>query len=183
MASATTTPLRLPLTVGRVGRRDVRRRPATRYQAAGDDSSTPTAAKVRIFKGGNAEVLFGAKQNMYGCLERADDAGIEAAIEELSGMSPTEAPAKSPLLLGKWRLVWSKQAESANYFQKAFGKAAKRNFQIVGAAGSLENLVQLGPLTVSGKGGRGEGRGGRGGGLLQYSTIVRLLCANTGEAN
>ena len=107
-----------------------------------------------MFKGGSKEMLFGAKQNMLGCVERDDDAGVEAAIEELSGMNPTApAPAKSPLLGGKWRLVWSKQADTANPFQRAFGKAAKKNYQIIDLpAGNLENLVELGPLTVSGMG-------------------------------
>ena len=126
-------------------------RGSARCRAAAGGEGEGGAARVRIFKGGSAEVRFGAKQNMLGCLERADDAGVAAAIDELSGMNPTEAPARSPALLGKWRLVWSKQATSANPFQRAFGKAAKKNYQIVKPGGELENLVELGPLTVSGE--------------------------------
>ena len=108
-------------------------------------------ARVRVFTGGRKEALFGARENMLSLLERGatDDAAIEAAIEELSGMNPTEAPARDPKLIGTWRLMWSKQAETANPFQRAFGALAKDNFQILNADDTLENLVRLGPLTVS----------------------------------
>ena len=141
----------------RRGAAATRKTRTTRTTKAAADDATSSTAKMRIFKGGSKEMLFGAKQNMLGCLERSDEAGIEAAIDELGGMNPTEAPAESPLLGGKWRLVWSKQAESANPFQKAFGKAAKKNYQIINVDGSLENLVELGPLTVSGRAAGGGG--------------------------
>ena len=75
---------------------------------------------MRVFTGGRKEALFGARENMLSLLERGatDDAAIEAAIEELSGMNPTEAPARDPKLIGTWRLMWSKQAETANPFQR-----------------------------------------------------------------
>ena len=112
-------------------------------------------ARVRVFTGGRKEALFGARENMLSLLERGatDDAAIEAAIEELSGMNPTEAPARDPKLIGTWRLMWSKQAETANPFQRAFGALAKDNFQILNADDTLENLVRLGPLTVSARAG------------------------------
>ena len=108
-------------------------------------------ARVRVFTGGRKEALFGARENMLSLLERGatDDAAIEAAIEELSGMNPTEAPARDPKLIGTWRLMWSKQADTANPFQRAFGAVAKDNFQILNPDDTLENLVRLGPLTVS----------------------------------
>ena len=62
-------------------------RATTRCQAAAGQP-----ARVRIFKGGSKEVLFGAKQNLLGCLEKEDDAGVEAAISELSGLTPTARP-------------------------------------------------------------------------------------------
>jgi hypothetical protein len=70
-------------------------------------------------------------------------------VEELRGLNPTPAPAKSPSLLGTWRLVWSEQSSASNPFQRLFGAIARENFQIVNADDTLENLVRLGPLTVS----------------------------------
>ena len=62
-----------------------------RCDASGESSS----ASVRVFKGGSAEVLFGAKQNLLGCIERGDDDGVEDAVKELAGLNPTPAPARS----------------------------------------------------------------------------------------
>jgi len=125
-------------------------RGVTRCQAAAGGEGNSTA-RVKLFTGTSKEVLFGATSNMLGCLERGDDAAVEAAIEELRNMNPTEAPAQSPLLLGKWRLAWSKHVKSANFFQKAFSELSNKNFQIINANNSLENLVEYGILTVSAK--------------------------------
>mgnify|MGYP006073235407 CR=1 FL=1 len=80
----------------------------TRRQAA----ATPS--------GGSQAVLLGAKENLLACLQAKDDQGVQAAISELIGMTPTEAPARSAMLQGKWRLVWSKQDDSANFSKKRF---------------------------------------------------------------
>ena len=115
-----------------------------RCDASGESSS----ASVRVFKGGSAEVLFGAKQNLLGCIERGDDDGVEDAVKELAGLNPTPAPARSEKLLGSWQLAWSRQASSSNPFQRAFAKYSTKNLQILSANG-LENYIELGPMTVS----------------------------------
>ena len=115
-----------------------------RCTASGESSS----ASVRVFKGGSAEVLFGAKQNLLGCIERGDDEGVELAVKELAGLNPTPAPARSEKLLGSWQLAWSRQASSSNPFQRAFAKWSTKNLQILSADG-LENFIELGPMTVS----------------------------------
>ena len=115
-----------------------------RCTASGESSS----ASVRVFKGGSAEVLFGAKQNLLGCIERGDDDGVELALKELAGLNPTPAPARSEKLLGSWQLAWSRQASSSNPFQRAFAKWSTKNLQILTADG-LENYIELGPMTVS----------------------------------
>jgi hypothetical protein len=106
---------------------------------------------VRVFTGSTKEALFGAQQNMLGLLEAStkDDAAIMAAIDELEKLNPTVAPARHPLVVGKWRLRWSQQQESSNFFQKLFADIASDNFQIINQDDTLENLVLIGPLTVS----------------------------------
>lgn len=128
-----------------------RRSARLRCRASGDASGS-AAASVRVFTGGSREARLGATQNMLALLETRgalDDAAIEASVEELSGMNPTPEPARAPELFGTWRLAWSKQAGSANPFQRLFGALAEDNFQILTSDGRLENLVNLGPLTVS----------------------------------
>lgn len=65
-------------------------------------------------------------------------------IQLLEQQNPTSKPAKSPLVNGTWRLVWSQQSENASPLQK-FGTRQSNNFQIIDAeAGTLENCVDLG---------------------------------------
>ncbi|KAG1662067.1 hypothetical protein FOA52_005314 [Chlamydomonas sp. UWO 241] len=53
------------------------------------------------------------------------------------------APARSPLAAGTWRLIWSRQADNASPLQK-WGSAQADAFQIIdGASGALQNLVRL----------------------------------------
>ena len=121
-------------------------RPTVRASASDD-----ATASVRIFDGSSSELLFGAQQNMLGLLESSstDDAAISSAIDELEKLNPTNAPAKDSKLLGKWRLAWSAQQSNSNFFQKLFADIASDNFQIINANETLENLVLIGPLTVS----------------------------------
>ena len=107
----------------------------TRRQAA----ATPS--------GGSQAVLLGAKENLLACLQAKDDQGVQAAISELIGMTPTEAPARSAMLQGKWRLVWCKQDDSANFFQKAF--SGLPNYNVINGNNSLENIVEAGPRTLN----------------------------------
>ena len=56
----------------------------------------------------------------------ADAAEIQALVEEVQAEGGgEEAPAASPLALGKWRLVWSTQGHTANPLQKALANQAR----------------------------------------------------------
>jgi hypothetical protein len=50
---------------------------------------------------------------------------VLSLIELLQEQNPTPAPARSPLVSGAWRLVWSQQADNANPLQK-WGSAQAR---------------------------------------------------------
>ena len=95
----------------------------------------PKAASMKIFKGGKKEIMLGARENLLHMIETSNESGIESAVEELRNLYDGEAeqPAKSRLLEGKWKLLWSKQtSENVNPFQKLFAGLAKdTNFQIV----------------------------------------------------
>jgi hypothetical protein len=127
------------------------RAPRSRALARASADDGASTASVRVFTGSSKEALFGAQQNMLALLEASsrDDAAILAAIDELEKLNPTPAPARHNSLLGKWRLRWSQQQESSNFFQKLFAGVASDNFQILNKDDTLENLVLLGPLTVS----------------------------------
>lgn len=78
---------------------------------------------------------------MHGCVILLQ---VLAVIEQLQQDNPTPKPARSPLVSGTWRLVWSQQAEDASPLQK-WGSAQTRNYQVIDAeAGTLENVVDLG---------------------------------------
>lgn len=125
--------------------------PRSRALARASAEDGASSASVRVFTGSSKEALFGAQQNMLGLLEASsrDDGAILAAIDELEKLNPTPAPARDPSLLGKWRLRWSQQQKSSNFFQKLFADVASDNFQILNADDTLENLVRIGPLEVS----------------------------------
>ncbi|KAJ7298620.1 hypothetical protein O6H91_Y525400 [Diphasiastrum complanatum] len=66
------------------------------------------------------------------------------AIDELLPLNPTEAPSSLETLAGKWRLVWSSQAEDANWLQKL--TSGLPSWQVVASdTGKLENLVEIFP--------------------------------------
>lgn len=78
---------------------------------------------------------------------KKDDASIEEDIESfLASEGPGQgAPAKSPLAMGAWRLLWTKQGPRANLLQRALSNQVK-NWQIIGERGSrVENRVELLP--------------------------------------
>ena len=99
-----------------------------------------SAAKMKIFKGGKEEVMLGARENLLYMIETSDEDGIELAVEELKSLydGEVERPARSQMLEGKWKLLWSKQTSGkVNPFQKLFAGLAKdTNFQIVEDNGS-----------------------------------------------
>ena len=56
----------------------------------------------------------------------ADASEVQALVEDVqAGGGGVEAPAASPLALGKWRLVWSSQGPTANPLQKALANQAR----------------------------------------------------------
>lgn len=107
----------------------------TRRNEKRGSALVPKAASMKIFKGGKKEIMLGARENLLHMIETSDESGIESAVEELRNLYDGEAeqPAKSRLLEGKWKLLWSKQtSENVNPFQKLLAGLAKdTNFQIV----------------------------------------------------
>mmetsp|Transcript_21503 Transcript_21503/g.51297 ORF Transcript_21503/g.51297 Transcript_21503/m.51297 type:complete len:432 (-) Transcript_21503:202-1497(-) len=110
--------------------------------------------QFRISRGnkGTTFVLVKEKTEQEQLLElvaEGDDDKVVEAIEQFK--NPTKAPAKSPLVQGKWRLRWSKQASNANFLQKNLANSV-RNFQIIYLDGEgntrATNLVELGPLKI-----------------------------------
>ena len=98
-------------------------------------NNSNTNNKLKIFKGGKDEIKLGARENLLYMIETKNDVGVESALEELKTLydGEVERPAKSRLLEGKWKLLWSKQTSGkVNPFQKLFAGLAKdTNFQIV----------------------------------------------------
>lgn len=58
-----------------------------------------------------------------------DDKKVLALIKQLQKDNPTAKPARSELVSGTWRLVWSQQSENASPLQK-WGTQQSRNFQV-----------------------------------------------------
>ena len=128
-----------------------RRASVTRATGGG---ASEDAARVQVFDPRRKVELqlLGAREELMSLIERkAPDEAITAVIDELKTLYDGEAraPARDARLLGKWRLIWSAQASTANPFQRAFGKAA-RNYQII-ASDALANVVELGPVVIDAK--------------------------------
>lgn len=84
------------------------------------------------------------KAQLMAAIQEQDDDKILGLISLLEQENPTPQPARSPLVSGTWRLVWSQQAEDASPLQK-WGSAQAKNYQLIDAkAGTLENVVDLG---------------------------------------
>jgi hypothetical protein len=87
-------------------------------------------------------------------ISATDDEQVKTLIELLSTdrSSGITKPARSPVVGGTWRLVWSAQADNASALQK-FGSRQANSFQIIDAVtGDIQNLVDLGPVQISAKG-------------------------------
>ncbi|KXZ56530.1 hypothetical protein GPECTOR_1g476 [Gonium pectorale] len=83
------------------------------------------------------------KERLKEAIARQDDELVGALVQLMAQDNPTPAPARSPLASGRWRLVWSQQAESASALQK-WGSRQAESFQLIdGAEGSAANVVQL----------------------------------------
>eukprot|EP00882_Tetradesmus_deserticola_P024896 GHRQ01027248.1.p2 GENE.GHRQ01027248.1~~GHRQ01027248.1.p2 ORF type:complete len:110 (-),score=20.98 GHRQ01027248.1:668-997(-) len=63
--------------------------------------------------------------------------------------NPTPRPAKSRLVSGTWRLLWSQQAEDASPLQK-WGSSQSRNYQVLAAAARLP-MQQLEYIEIKNK--------------------------------
>jgi hypothetical protein len=71
----------------------------------------------------------------------AVEAAITAVCESGDGI---RQPARSSAVLGRWKLIWSAQGQGANALQRLLADSV-RNWQLLDASGSLENLVELAP--------------------------------------
>ena len=60
---------------------------------------------------------------------------ILSAVALMEASNPTQRPAKSRLVSGTWRLLWSQQAEDASPLQK-WGSSQSKNYQVRGIYGS-----------------------------------------------
>ncbi|GLC44333.1 hypothetical protein PLESTB_000481200 [Pleodorina starrii] len=83
------------------------------------------------------------KQRLAEAISRQDDELVAALVSLMEQDNPTPAPARSPLASGRWRLVWSAQAESASALQKWGSRQAESFQEIDGEAGTAANVVQL----------------------------------------
>lgn len=108
--------------------------------------------KLRLTRG-NKGTLFvlskevSAKARLLEALasRQRDDDLIEQLAAEVQAEGGGEAvPASSPVAVGKWRLVWTRQGATANPLQKALAGQVD-NWQIISPDGRLENRVQLLP--------------------------------------
>eukprot|EP00878_Enallax_costatus_P017340 GHUV01018212.1.p1 GENE.GHUV01018212.1~~GHUV01018212.1.p1 ORF type:complete len:155 (+),score=17.35 GHUV01018212.1:133-597(+) len=81
-------------------------------------------------------------------IEAQDDEKVLGLVALLEQENPTPRPARSGLVSGTWRLIWSQQSENASPLQK-WGTKQTKNYQIVDAEqGTLENVVDLGITQV-----------------------------------
>jgi hypothetical protein len=70
---------------------------------------------------------------------------IKALIKELTGTSQYKTPATSSIVKGKWRLLWTEQADDANWLQKSLaGRVREVNWITSHAFCSIE--AQLWPV-------------------------------------
>lgn len=60
----------------------------------------------------------------------------------MEASNPTQRPAKSRLVSGTWRLLWSQQAEDASPLQK-WGSSQSKNYQVGEKFGITHKFVRL----------------------------------------
>jgi hypothetical protein len=83
------------------------------------------------------------QQLLQAIVAGANDAEIERLAEDLAAAGGGERfPARAAAALGNWRLLWSRQGETANPLQRLLAGRV-RNFQIITDDGELENRVEL----------------------------------------
>lgn len=67
-------------------------------------------------------------------VKAGDDSRVLSLVEELKGTSATSTPAQDPIIEGKWRQIWSQQAEDANPLQKRLsGSKSVRMLTLIAA--------------------------------------------------
>jgi PAP_fibrillin len=59
-----------------------------------------------------------AVDSLLAAIRDKENDRVKALIQELSGTSTETAPARSKVIQGKWRLLWTEQADNANWLQK-----------------------------------------------------------------
>ncbi|KAF6249504.1 hypothetical protein COO60DRAFT_1580714 [Scenedesmus sp. NREL 46B-D3] len=113
-------------------------------------------ATLRIARGNKGTLFVLAKDlpvddlkgQLMAAIEQQDETKILGVVALMEQSNPTARPAKSRLVSGTWRLLWSQQAEDASPLQK-WGSSQSKNYQVIDAkAGTLENVVDLGLTKV-----------------------------------
>jgi len=89
------------------------------------------------------------KEQLLDFAAAGDDNAVKEMIEEIE--NPTKSPATSALTEGTWRLLWSEQADNANFLQKNLAGKVK-TFQTLytddNGKSRVQNLVDLGFLKI-----------------------------------
>jgi L-ascorbate metabolism protein UlaG (beta-lactamase superfamily) len=78
-------------------------------------------------------------------MTKAEEAEVLAIVEELKPLNPTPATSASPLINGRWDLLWTTEKEQLFFVEKGlFGSgfvAAKQDIDV--ASGRLQNLIEF----------------------------------------
>ncbi|CAM6125693.1 unnamed protein product [Calypogeia fissa] len=111
-----------------------------------DTTYLSPSGNIRISSGnkGTTFVLqknLGLRQQLLQAIQSGSE--VEKAIEDLVALNPCKNPTEFDGLIGTWRLVWSSQAEDANWIQKS--SANLSNWQIYTDNERLQNLVEFLP--------------------------------------
>ncbi|KAL2651592.1 hypothetical protein R1flu_019720 [Riccia fluitans] len=111
-----------------------------------DTTYLSPSGTIRISKGNKGSTFILQKgldlrQELLQAIATGTD--VEKAIEKLISINASKNPAELSGLIGQWRLLWSSQAENANWIQKA--SANLNNWQIYYDDEKLENLVEFLP--------------------------------------
>lgn len=66
-----------------------------------------------------------------------DNAKVLSLIDMLKGMSASGSPAQDAIIEGKWRQIWSQQAEDANPLQKRLSGNQSVRLSVLGLWGHM----------------------------------------------